>query len=175
MEASEKVVESYFRFVKGYFTIPNLRCKGQKEVDLKGMRYNNGSIERIDVEVSMTTSGGFAKLNAKPYSHELKKTRSGSPSESVKIGYFIEEKFNHSDVIATLKDYGFEEDNYQKILVFWDWEADVESIADKYAIRLVRFNDILHEMQDKFGKETAYYSDDTVRLLQLLKKSEMKK
>ncbi len=85
MEASEKVVESYFRFVEGYFTIPNLRCKGQKEVDLIGMRSKNGSIERIHVEVSVTTSGEFGKLNAKPFSPEQKRTRSGSASERVKI------------------------------------------------------------------------------------------
>ncbi len=175
MEASEKVVESYFRFVEGYFTIPNLRCKGQKEVDLIGMRYYKSSIERIDVEVSVTTSGEFGKLNAKPYSPELKKTRSGSASERVKIGYFIKEKFNHSDVIETLKEYGFEEGNYQKIIVTWDWDVDVEPIAKENAIRLLRFKDILHEMQDKFGNDPSYYSDDTVRLLQLLKKSEMKK
>ena len=174
MEPSEKVVESYFRFMYRYFTIPNLRCKGQKEVDLIGMRSNNGSIEKIHVEVSLTTSGEFGKLNAKPYSPELKKTRSGSASERVKIGYFDEEKFNHPDVIATLKEYGFDESKYQKIIVAWDWEVDVEPIAKEKAIRLVRFKDILQKMQDKFGKETAYYSDDTVRLLQLLKKSEMK-
>lgn len=68
MEASEKVVESYFRYVEGYFTIPNLRCKAQKEVDLIGMRSISDTIERIHVEVSVTTSGGFKKLNDKPFS-----------------------------------------------------------------------------------------------------------
>ncbi len=116
MEASEKVVESYFRFVEGYFTIPNLRCKGQREVDLIGMRSINSSIERIHVKVSVTPSGEFAKLNAKLYSPKLKKTRSGFPSERVKIGYFGEEKFNHPDVIATLKEYGFEKVTIRKLL-----------------------------------------------------------
>ena len=59
MEASEKVVESYYRYVRKYFTIPNLRCGGQKEIDLIGMRESNGKILRIHVEVSVTTSGVF--------------------------------------------------------------------------------------------------------------------
>ena len=88
MEASEKVVESYFRYVKNYFTIPNLRCRGQKEIDLIGMRESDGKVFRIHVEVSVTTSGAFKKINSKPYSEAKKKTRGGSASERVKIGYF---------------------------------------------------------------------------------------
>jgi len=175
MEPSEKVVESYFRFVKGYFTIPNIRCKGQKEIDLIGMKANNGPPERIHVEVSVQTSGEFQKINAKDYSREQKNTRSGSASERVKIGYFIKEKFNNEDVMARLKEYGFEGDNYNKIVVAWGWEKDAELIAKKNGICPIWFADILHEMQDKFGKETGYYLDDTIRLLQLLKKSEVKK
>ena len=87
MEASEKVVESYFRYVKKYFTIPNLRCGGQKEIDLI------------------------------------------------------------------------------------DWDPSVELIAAQNGIKLLRFSEILKEMMEEFGKNESYFSDDTVRLLQLLKKS----
>ena len=34
METTEKVVEAYARYIKGWATIPNLRCKKQKEIDL---------------------------------------------------------------------------------------------------------------------------------------------
>ena len=171
MEASEKVVESYFRYVKGYFTIPNLRCGGQKEVDLIGMKESDGKIQRIHVEVSVTTSGEFNKINAKPYSAAKKKTRGGSASERVKIGYFTDSKFNDSNVLSTLKGYGFSKDNYEKIIVSWDWEPKVEPIAKEKEIKLLRFKDILKEMMDVFGKKESYFSDDTVRLLQLLKRS----
>ena len=103
MEASEKVVESYFRYVKNYFTIPNLRCSGQKEIDLIGMREGNGQVLRIHVEVSVTTSGAYKKINSQPYSEINKKTRSGSASERVKIGYFVDSKFNDANVIASLR------------------------------------------------------------------------
>lgn len=170
MEASEKVVESYFRYVKGYFTIPNLRCGGQKEVDLIGMKGSAVSVQRIHVEVSVVTSGAFKRLNTKPYSEANKRTRSGSASERVKIGYFVESKFNDQNVLSALKDYGFSENNYEKIIVAWDWEQAVEPIANMNGIKLLRFKDILREMLDFFGNKKSYFSDDTVRLLQLLKK-----
>lgn len=34
METTERIVEAYVRYVKGWATIPNLRCEGQKEIDL---------------------------------------------------------------------------------------------------------------------------------------------
>ena len=119
MEASEKVVESYFRYVKKYFTIPNLRCGGQKEIDLIGMRDGDDQVLRVHVEVSVTTSGAYKKINSKPYSKTKKKTRSGSASERVNIGYFVDSKFNDTNVISTLKDYGFSWNNYEKVIVAW--------------------------------------------------------
>ena len=171
MEASEKVVESYFRYVEKYFTIPNLRCGGQKEIDLIGMRESDGQVHRIHVEVSVTTSGAFKKINSKPYSEAKKKTRGGSASERVKIGYFVDSKFNDTNVISTLKDYGFSGKNYEKVIVAWDWDTTVEPIAAKNGIKLLRFKEVLKEMMDVFGKNESYFSDDTVRLLQLLKRS----
>jgi hypothetical protein len=171
MEASEKVVESYFRYVKKYFTIPNLTCGGQKEIDLIGMRESDGKVLRVHVEVSVTTSGAFKKINSKPYSEAKKKTRGGSASERVKIGYFVDSKFNDTNVISSLKDYGFSRNNYEKVIVAWDWDPTVESIAEENGIKLLRFKEILKEMMDVFGKNESYFSDDTVRLLQLLKRS----
>ena len=171
MEASEKVVESYFRYVKKYFTIPNLRCGGQKEIDLIGMRESDGQVLRIHVEVSVTTSGPFKKINSQPYSETSKKTRSGSASERVKIGYFVHSKFNDANVISSLRDYGFSGNNYEKVIVAWDWDTSVEPIAAQNGIKLLRFREILEEMMEVFGKNESYFSDDTVRLLQLLKKS----
>ena len=158
--------------MRKYFTIPNLRCGGQKEIDLIGMRESNGKILRIHVEVSVTTSGVFKKINSQPYSEKNKKTRSGSASERVKIGYFVDSKFNDANVISSLKDYGFAGNNYEKVIVAWDWGPSVVPIAAQNGIKLLRFKEILKEMMDVFGKNRSYFSDDTVRLLQLLKKSD---
>ena len=135
------------------------------------MRESDGQVLKIHVEVSVTTSGPFKKLNSQPYSENNKKTRIGSASERVKIGYFIDSKFNDNNVISTLKDYGFSRNNYEKVIVAWDWDPTVEPIATENGIKLLRFKEILKEMMEVFGKNESYFSDDTVRLLQLLKKS----
>ena len=44
-------------------------------------------------------------------------------------------------------------------------------IATGNGIKLLRFQEILKEMMEVFGKNESYFSNDTVRLLQLLKKS----
>ena len=153
MEASEKVVESYFRYVKKYFTIPNLRCGGQKEIDLIGMRESDGKVFRVHVEVSVTTSGAFKKINSQPYSETNKKTRSGSASEKIEISYFVDSKFNDNNVISTLKDYGFSRNNYEKVIVAWDLDPTVEPIATGNGIKLLRFKEILKKNDGRILEE----------------------
>ena len=34
METTEKIVEAYCRYVKNWFTLPNIKCEGQFEIDL---------------------------------------------------------------------------------------------------------------------------------------------
>jgi len=34
METTEKIVEAYVRYVKGWATISNIKCPGQSETDL---------------------------------------------------------------------------------------------------------------------------------------------
>lgn len=74
-------------------------------------------------------------------------------------------------MLSTLANYGFSGDNYKKIIVTWDWTDGAEQVAIKNGITSTRLKDILQKIQDTFGKSKSYYSDDTVRLLQLLKKS----
>jgi hypothetical protein len=34
METTQKIIESYVRYVRRWATIPNIKCKGQYEIDL---------------------------------------------------------------------------------------------------------------------------------------------
>lgn len=59
METTEKIVEAYVRYVKGYFTLPNIKCAGQMELDLLAVDLSNPEkIERYHIEsgVSMKLS-----------------------------------------------------------------------------------------------------------------------
>ena len=60
METTERVVESYVRYVKGWATIPNIRCPRQLEIDLLAIDPVNG--QRYHIETSVSISSGFSKL-----------------------------------------------------------------------------------------------------------------
>jgi len=40
METTEKIVESCGRYVKGWFTISNIKCSGQYEIDLLAVTHH---------------------------------------------------------------------------------------------------------------------------------------
>ncbi len=68
------------------------------------MKGSADKVQRIPVEVSVTTSCSFNKLKAAECSETNKRTKSGSASERVKIGFFVERKFNDKNVLSILKD-----------------------------------------------------------------------
>ena len=51
--------------MKGWLTIPNVRCAGQNEIDL--LAIDPVSLARYHIEVSISISQSFRKLTAKPY------------------------------------------------------------------------------------------------------------
>jgi len=78
METTEKVVESYCRYVKGWFTLPNIKCKGQYEIDLLAIDASDPyDLERYHIESGVSISGAHSKLTNKKFSEETLKTRVG--------------------------------------------------------------------------------------------------
>jgi hypothetical protein len=65
METTERVVEAYVRYVKRWATIPNIKCMGQKEIDLFAI--DPRTCERYHIETSVSISSGFSALNATPF------------------------------------------------------------------------------------------------------------
>ena len=65
METTERIVEAYVRYVKGWATIPNLRCEGQKEIDLFAI--DPVTDERWHIETSVSISSGFSALSNEPF------------------------------------------------------------------------------------------------------------
>src|SRR6266704_3242297 len=68
METTEKIVESYCRYVKQWFTIPNIKCKGQYEIDLLAVDTTSRRIKRYHVECGVSISGSYSKLTANNFS-----------------------------------------------------------------------------------------------------------
>ncbi|MCK4305005.1 MAG: hypothetical protein KAY24_12275 [Candidatus Eisenbacteria sp.] len=75
METTEKIVEAYVRYVKGWFTLPNIKCEGQYEIDLLAVDSSKTrGLRRYHIESGISISGSYSQLTKKPYSaKDLKK------------------------------------------------------------------------------------------------------
>lgn len=90
METTEKVVESYCRYVKQWFTIPNIKCRGQYEIDLLAVDTTNpGELGRYHIECGVSISGSFSKLTANEFSEERLKRRVEAAGQRRTLDYFI--------------------------------------------------------------------------------------
>lgn len=169
METTEKIVEAYVRYVKGWATIPNIKCKGQYEIDLLAM--DPLTLSRYHIESGVSISGAHSKLTAKPFDPQALKKRVEKASQRRTLGYFVERKFGAPEVVARLASYGFQKGNYSKVIVSWGWTDDAEQEAEELGILLWDFRDMLQAIAQEVGKGRAYHSDDTLRTLQLFHKA----
>jgi hypothetical protein len=165
METTEKIVEAYVRYIKGWATIPNIKCPGQFEIDLIAIDLCSG--ERYHVECGVSVSGAYSKLTDKPFCEDDLKERVKKAGQRRTLGYFIDRKFSAPGVLETLKGYGFKEGNYKKVIVSWSWTDSVAKEAEKRGVVLWRFPDIMSEIADSIKKNRIYYTDDTLRTLHL--------
>jgi hypothetical protein len=168
METTEKIVESYCRYVKQWFTIPNIRCKGQYEIDLLAVdTTKRKSIERYHVECGVSISGSYSKLTDKPFSTDDLKIRVKQAGQRRTMGYFIDRKFELPQVLTELQRYGFVPGNYKRIIVTWGATKEAESLAAAHGIVLWDFRDLLLEIAAAYKKQKTYFTDDTARTIQL--------
>ncbi len=165
METTEKIVEAYVRYVKGWATIPNIKCPGQYEIDLLAIDPVN--LHRYHIESGVSISGSYSKLTAKQYSEKDLKNRVKTAGQRRTLGYFAKRKFGAKPVLDTLKTYGFKRGNYSKVIVSWGWTVDAAKAAKQRRIKLWDFREILKETSEAFQKERVYFTDDTLRTLQL--------
>lgn len=175
METTEKIVESYCRYVKGCFTLPNIRCDGQYEIDLLAISVGNDSIERYHVECGVSISGSYSKLTNKEFSTNDLKERVKAAGQRRTLGYFIDRKFNVPEVRKELQKYGFVDANYTRVVVTWDATEDAEKEAAMQGVKIWHFPDLLKAIAEAHTKERKYFTDDTARTIQLFAMSQTKK
>ncbi len=166
METTEKIVESYCRYVKQWFTIPNIRCEGQYEVDLLAVDTTSPKkLSRYHIECGVSISGSYSKLTAKAFTTEQLRIR--DPGRRRTIGFFLERKFQQAQVLAEIMKYGFVPGNYQRVIVTWGATADAEDVAAKNGVQLWDFRDLVEEIASANRDHRTYFIDDTVRTIQL--------
>lgn len=169
METTEKIVEAYVRYVKGWATIPNIKCPGQLEIDL--LAISPVTLDRYHIESGVSISGGFSKLTNEPYSDEDLKIRVKQAGQRRTFGYFAQRKFGAQEVVKTLAQYGFKAGNYKKVIVSWGWTEDAATAAAEQGVELWDFRKIVVEIANASQDSRSYYTDDTMRTIQLFAKS----
>lgn len=168
METTEKIVESYCRYVKQWFTIPNIKCQGQYEVDLLAVDTKSSKeLRRFHIECGVSISGSFLKLTDRPFSTEQLKVRIKQAGQRRTLGYFIERKFELPQVIAEIQKYGFVPGNYERVIVTWGATPEAEALAGEQNVHLWDFRRVLLEIASANKDRSTYFTDDTVRTIQL--------
>lgn len=165
METTEKIVEAYVRYVKGWATIPNVRCDGQFEIDLIAIDPVN--FERYHIETTVSGSQSYSKLTAKEFSPEKHNQRVQKARQRRTVGFFVERKFGQPQVATKLREYGFTDDNSYKVVVTWDWTPEAEETATAAGIELWSFQSIMAEIANSIRHQRAYFTDDTLRTINL--------
>jgi hypothetical protein len=165
METTERIVESYVRYVKGWATIPNIRCEGQFEIDLLAIDPVN--LARYHIETSVSGSQSYSKLTAKKFDPKLLKVRVQIAKMRTTLGYFIQRKFRTPAVVDKLAEYGFKRGSHAKVVVVWDWTPDAKVAADKAGVELWSFKQILREIAQSLRDKRSYFTDDTLRTIHL--------
>jgi len=165
METAEKIVESYVRHIKGFATIPNLKA-GLNEIDL--LAINPVTLERLHIEVSVSLPGTYSKLTANEFNLDLYKQRVGKPKMRRTVGFFHEMKFSQKPVLELLSRYGFEQENYMRIIVSWDATPEAVVSAKELGLEIWNFGNILQELLEHMKQTTSYHADETLRTLQLI-------
>lgn len=165
METTEKIVEAYVRYVKGWATIPNLRCAGQKEIDLFAI--DPVTDERWHIETSVSISSGFSKLSHDPYDEGEHKVRVKQAGARRKLGFFMAEKFLPESVGKKLSEYGCKEGGVRRAIVTWDYKEGVAEAAAELGIEVWKLPDLMREIADKGARGQVYFGDDTLRTITL--------
>jgi len=172
VETTEKIVESYCRYIKRWFTIPNIKCQGQYEIDLLAIDPSRGDVcKRYHIECGISISGAYSRLTGREFSLDQLKKRVEQASQRRTFGYFAERKFSSREVISELEKYGFKEGNYTKIIVTWGWTPEAKRQADSKGIILWDFRDIINEIAEACRDKRTYFTDDTLRTIQLFARS----
>jgi hypothetical protein len=165
METTEKIVESYVRHIRGWATIPNIRCVGQYEIDL--LAIDPIKLRRYHIETSISSSAAFARLTTKTFNPDLLKQRVHQASMRRTLGYFLQHKFGRPQVKERLSEFGFKGTNHRKVVVTWSWTPEAKQEADKVGIELWDFQQIMRDIADGTRKKKSYFNDDTLRTIGL--------
>lgn len=165
METTERIVEAYVRYVKGWATIPNLRCNAQKEIALFAI--DPVTDERWHIETSVSISSGFSALTNDPFTPGEHKERLKAASARRKLGFFLAEKFEPKAVEERLACFGCAPGKLRRAIVTWDWKDGVLEAAAAAGVEVWALPDMMQQIAEKSRQGRGYLSDDVLRIIDL--------
>jgi len=168
METTERIVEAYVRYVKGWATIPNIKCDGQKEIDLFAI--DPMTNDRYHIETTVSISQNFRALTANEFASGDHKVRGKAARARRTLGFFLQEKFDAPGVQKALAGYGGSRP-VKKIIVIWEWKPGVREAAAEQGVELWDFRELMAKIAELGRHERTYFGDDTLRTLTLFVKA----
>jgi hypothetical protein len=165
METTERIVEAYVRYIKGWATIPNVKCPGQYEIDL--LAIDPKSNNKYHIESGISLSSVLGELTGTKFDVKELRVRVHTLEQRRTIGFFLERKFNPPKVLDTLKNYGFTPGNYKKIIISWGWTDEAAETAKKNKIELWHFPNLMSEIAESLKKKKIHFTDDVLRTIYL--------
>ncbi|NLI99463.1 hypothetical protein GX441_12530 [bacterium] len=173
MNATEHIVETYYRLVKHCFTITDVQVeKGvNRQIDL--LSFQKGSGECFHVETTVTH-----ELSWRPSLNKLETYIEykffGKPKPSAK-----EAKNYYQNICETYKKFGIDHKSVKRVICVWDIKESKEEVEkwlrsqeenlriQKRSLSILFFrDDVIPELLKEIG--TSNYNDEVVRVLSLL-------
>jgi hypothetical protein len=168
MDTTERLVEAYCRYIKHWFTIPNIRVKNN-DIDLIAVDKDG---KKAHIEIGVSISGSFLKLKDIEDNSGDAKNQVNQSTARTTLGYFINKRFGSPEVTEELCNvYGFDANSYRKIIVVWSAEEMAIETAKEHGIDVWLLPELIQEIESHFREESGYYRDDTIRTLHLAAKT----
>jgi hypothetical protein len=141
LESAEKIVELYARHLKGLATIANIGCDGAREINL------------LAIDPAIPTRRFHIEVSVAPAAHAV-------PSSEARGAFdeFIARRFNSKAVSKKLRQYGFEPNNYQKVVVALTPTPAIRAAADDAGVELWSFKSLSRELAKRFKQNPTLFS-----------------
>ena len=180
MNAVEHIVECYFRYCKGCFTLSDVKIPGGNNRQCDLLAYNMKTLEQYHVESSVTHQENWCPDTEKLRGIFDKKFRGVPPRREGSKTDFAKGKNYFENILQAYQDVGLDPQKIQRVFITWE-VADADNLdrflteyKQRYdvSIQVWSFRDkILPELTAKVS--TSNYDDEILRTLSLIRQREL--
>jgi hypothetical protein len=182
MNATEHIIEAYFRLCRGCFTCSDRKVLGGNNRQLDLLAYNVKEKLPYHIEVSVTHQLAWCQSRQELSVEFARKFFGVPPRRESKTGRKTDHEKGKSyfpEIESAYKDVGFDPDSVKRVWVCWvvkgeennkplEVSYNFERLNRQFKIEILSLRDlILPELEKKIG--TAHYDDEILRTLGLLK------